>query len=184
MPLKSQPTKPATAHKPEKPHREALMSSAELYRATGYGQSAIAEQVAIGLISPVSRGLWPAIATLGAMVRRLRERDAGSEDRQRKNRAEANLAEMEAARIEGTLVLRSDYLNNYADAIAQGVSRISRLKSLTDKQKADVFAALRSVSLPELAASPADDADASNGISGEPRIVNNTRGSRRSRPDP
>ena len=62
--------------------------------------------------------------------------------------------------MEGTLCLRADYLNNFADAIAHGVSRISRLKTLTTAQRESVFAALRELKLPELE-KPAEDGEKS-----------------------
>lgn len=81
-------------------------------------------------------------------------RDGGNADakgdRARKLKAEADTAEMEAEQLRGTLCLRSDYVANYRDAVALGVSRISRLKKLTAEQKDLVFAALREVELPPL----------------------------------
>jgi len=79
-----------------------------------------------------------------------RSTEAQKEDRARKEKADADIAETKSAQMDGTLVFRSDYLNNFADAIAQGVYRISRLKALTSAQKEAVFAELRAVKLPEL----------------------------------
>lgn len=70
-------------------------------------------------------------------------------DRARKTTAEADLAEMERGRVKGTLCLRSDYLDNYADAIAQGVRNVMRIKELSKALREKVFAAIRDVTLPE-----------------------------------
>lgn len=93
--------------------------------------------------------LWDCIPKY---IRHLRD-GAGAnnkEDKARKLKAEADTAEMEAEQMRGTLCLRSDYLHNYADAIAQAGGRISRLDSLTNEQKEAVFAAIRDVRLPDL----------------------------------
>lgn len=65
----------------------------------------------------------------------------------RKEDAQANMAAMEEAKMSGELVSRADYENNYRDAIAQGVMRISRLKELNERQKEIVLAAIRGVRL-------------------------------------
>jgi phage terminase Nu1 subunit (DNA packaging protein) len=110
----------------------------------------LAEQ---GIIPKPEKGdKYSLLGSIKGLVRYYRDSsgEATKEDRARKTKAEASLAEMEAAKMEGKLCLREDYLSNYADAIAQGAARISRLRSLTNKQKEDVFAALRSVKLPPL----------------------------------
>ena len=105
-----------------------------------------------GTIPKPIDGAWAAVKCNVAYIRHLRDRHSASskEDKSRKLKAEADMAEMESARMEGTLCLRSDYISNWADAIAHGVSRISRLKTLTTAQKESVFAALRELKLPEL----------------------------------
>lgn len=60
---------------------------------------------------------------------------------------EASMAALELGKMSGKLVSRADYENNYRDAIAQGVMRISRLKELTERQKEIVLAAIRGVKL-------------------------------------
>lgn len=70
-------------------------------------------------------------------------------DRDRKGKAEADIAEMERGRAIKTLCSRDDYKNNYADGIAQGVRNIGRIKGLTKAQKDLVFAAIRDVKLAE-----------------------------------
>lgn len=79
-----------------------------------------------------------------------RSDDAAAKDRARKTKAEADDAEMDTLKKRKTLCFRDDYLNNYADAIAQGVRNISKLKGLTAEQKEDVLNAIRSVKLPEI----------------------------------
>lgn len=71
--------------------------------------------------------------------------------------SKAAISIMAESKMEGTLCLQSDYNNNYADAIAQGVSRISRLPSLTKAQKEDVFREMRAIKLPDLAALSNDE---------------------------
>ena len=120
---------------------------AELTELTPRRIQQLAEQ---GVIPKPDAGeKYDLFASFKGLVRYYRDSsgEATKEDRNRKIKAEASMAEMEAAKIAGTLVLRSDYLNNYADAIALGATRISRLKSLTEKQKDEVFAAIRSVKL-------------------------------------
>lgn len=104
-----------------------------------------------GTIPKPVDGNWSAVKCNVAYIRHLRDRHSSSakEDKSRKLKAEADIAEMESAKMAGELVLRSDYVNNYADAIAQGVTRISRLRGLTKEQKESVFSELRAVKLPE-----------------------------------
>lgn len=74
----------------------------------------------------------------------------GAEDRARKSKAEANIREKDDALQDRTLCYRADYKANFADAVAQGLAKISRLRSLTIKQKEEVLVALRTVKLPDL----------------------------------
>lgn len=103
---------------------------------------------------PVSRGEFRFRESVLAQVEYLGKKPSANPDRAkniaRKEAAEAEDAELNTAKKAGRLVLRSDYLDNYADAIAQGVRAISRLEGLDTTQKEAVFAALRSVKLPEL----------------------------------
>ena len=134
---------------------------AELTELTPRRIQQLAEQ---GVIPKPDAGeKYDLFASFKGLVRYYRDSsgEATKEDKARKAKAEANMAEMEAARMEGTLCLRSNYINNYADAIAKGVTRISRMRTLTEKQKDDVFDILRSVKLPDLEA-PADDSEASD----------------------
>lgn len=96
------------------------------------------------------------VKNVGAYVEYLRSK-AGDDSQQRKNKATAHMAEMEAAREERTLCLRADYRNNMADAIAQGTARISRLRSLSSRQKEEVFAVLRAVKLADLDEGDSDE---------------------------
>jgi len=68
----------------------------------------------------------------------------------RREESHAAMAEMERGKMAGTLVLRDDYDNNYRDAIAKAVARISRMKGLNERQKEDVFAEIRAVKLAPL----------------------------------
>lgn len=111
------------------------MSSAALYKATGHGQSAIAEMKATGVIAPTSKNQWPIIETLGAMYRRLRERNAGESDRQRKNKAEADESEMRALEAMGKLCPMSDAKLFWSDARIEVKQTIERASYLTPQQK-------------------------------------------------
>jgi len=104
-----------------------------------------------GVIPSPNADGWEAMKCVVAYIRKLRERqtDEGRADRARREKAEADMAEMESARMEGTLVRRVDYANDMQDGIARGVTAISRLKTLSTAQKAQVFAALRSVKMPK-----------------------------------
>lgn len=65
--------------------------------------------------------------------------------RLRKMKAEADLAELQKAKVMGTLTDRGTMNFMVRDGLAQGTRNISRLKSLTDVQKEEVFAAIRNV---------------------------------------
>lgn len=71
-------------------------------------------------------------------------------NRARRDKAEAESAEFSADRMAGKLCERVDYIENYRDAIAQGVRNISRLTCLTTEQKEAVLAAIRDVKLAAL----------------------------------
>lgn len=73
-----------------------------------------------------------------------------AKDRARKGKAEADVSEMERGKMKGTLCSRDDYRNNYADAIAQGVRNVARIKGLTKKQREEVFSAIRDVKLAKI----------------------------------
>lgn len=70
-------------------------------------------------------------------------------DRGRRTKAEADLAEMERGKAMGGLCLRSEYKENYADAVAQGVRNLMRLAGLSKELREKVLAAIRDVKLPE-----------------------------------
>lgn len=135
-----------TTPNPEKHAGEAVMSSAALYRATGHGQSAIAEMKATGVIAPNGKNQWPIIETLGAMYRRLRERNAGDEDRFRKNKAEADEAELRAMEAAGLTIPLADAKQFWSDARIELKQEVLRADFLTPMQKTKLlakFAALK-----------------------------------------
>lgn len=101
--------------------------------------------------SPVD-GEWHVDAVVRAYVSwRLDHLTEGAKaDKARKEKADADIAETKSAKLYEVLVYKDDYMNNLSDAIAIGVSLISRIKSLSTSQKEEVFAALRSVKMPDL----------------------------------
>lgn len=121
---------------------EATMTSAELYRATGHGQSAIAEMKATGVIAPAGENKWPILATLGAMYRRLRERNAGEMDRQRKNKFEADQAELDALDAAKKLCSIADAKLFWSDARIEVKQTIERASYLTPVQKTKLLTEL------------------------------------------
>jgi hypothetical protein len=70
--------------------------------------------------------------------------EATSSDRARRERALADLAELQLGKELGTLGRLSEIENIWADAIERGISGIEKLKSLTTEQKEAVFRVLRS----------------------------------------
>lgn len=64
--------------------------------------------------------------------------------------AKASISQMEAGLLAGTLCMRFDYVANYSDMVAKWATGISRMKSLTTRQKEEVLAIVRSVKLPPL----------------------------------
>ncbi len=112
--------------------------------------------------SPLS-GVWDFEAVTPKYIEWIRDRATSvtKDDKARKMKADADTAEMERSKMAGELVLRSDYLSDYADAIAVGISRISRLKNLSTEQKESVFSELRAVKLPDLKPAVIEDEDES-----------------------
>lgn len=126
-----------------------------LARISGFTARRIQQLADEGTVPKVGRGEYPkerALIALFEHVNGLAGKTSADRSRNiaRKEAAEAEDAELNTAKKAGRLVLRSDYLDNYADAIAQGVRAISRLENLDESQKQSVLAALRSVKLPEL----------------------------------
>lgn len=141
MAHKSNP-KAAEPHPEYQTHAgEALMSSAELSVATGHGPTVISELKATGVITPVGRGQWPIIKTMGAMYRRLRERqDPGLEDRNRKNKSEANTAELDYLKAASEVCLMTDAKQFWSDARIEIRQHIERATYLTPVQKTKLLA--------------------------------------------
>ncbi len=83
------------------------ISTAELRKLTGYSDSAVAEMKARGHIVSAATGKWEPVSTLAAMVRKLREKDAGATDRQRRNKAAADKEEALALRARSEVCLMS-----------------------------------------------------------------------------
>jgi len=112
-----------------------------------------------GIVPRSKNGEWDVDAVVRAYVTwRLDHLTEGAKaDKARKEKADADIAETKSAKLDDVLVFKDDYVNNYADAIAQGVSRISRLKNLTTAQKESVFAELRAVKLADLASDSRED---------------------------
>lgn len=75
---------------------------------------------------------------------------AGESDRARRNRALADLAEMEVAEREGVLCHRQQMIDDVKDAVARGSAAIGRLRNLTTEQKESVLKILRETKLPPL----------------------------------
>lgn len=125
---------------PKVSKNEQLLTTSELQRATGYGAAHIGDMKANGIITPASHGKWPALATLGAIIRRLRERDAGTEDRQRKNKAEADTAELAALRERGTVMPKDVVLAWLADERTEIRRLIERSPDLATAQKNKLLA--------------------------------------------
>ncbi len=125
----------------------------------------LAQLVEEGIIEKVKRGRYnPFVVTVG-YIRWLRDQRSAPPDVEgdksaaeaKKNRAritanEADQSDIDRGKAIGAIVLKSDFRHCYADAIAQGVRNISKLKTLTAKQKADVFTAIRDVKLAKIEA--------------------------------
>lgn len=118
------------------------MSSADLQRETGYGHAALSEMQAVGVITQAKRGFWPAVRTMGAIIRRLKERNAGNADRERKNKAEADEAEMRALESAGKLCPMDAAKQFWSDARIEVRQTIERAAYLTPVQKTRLLAEL------------------------------------------
>lgn len=93
--------------------------------------------------------LFPSDAALESIfdVDRAKAAEAKSNDRARREKAEADLAEIRLGKEIGTLGLLSEIENIWADAIERGLTGIENLKSLSKEQKEAVFRVLRSVEI-------------------------------------
>ncbi len=93
--------------------------------------------------------LFPSDAALESIydVDRAKAFETKGSDRSRKEKAEADLAEIRLGKEIGTLGLLSEIENIWADAIERGVTGIEKVKSLTADQKEAVFRVLRGVEI-------------------------------------
>lgn len=80
-------------------------------------------------------------------VDRAKAGEANSGDRARREKAEADLAEVRLGKEVATLGLLSEIENIWADFIERGVTAIEKLKALTADQKEDVFRVLRGIAV-------------------------------------
>ena len=125
-----------------------LVSINELSELTSRQRSTIKKRVA--QLPTEKRGksvLFPSDAALESIydVDRAKAAEATSSDRARREKALADLAEIQLGKELGTLGLLSEIENIWADAIERGISGIEKLKSLTADQKEAVFRVMRSV---------------------------------------
>ena len=97
--------------------------------------------------------LVPSDAALEAIydVDREKASETKNPDRARREKAEADLAEIRLGKERGSLGLLSDIENIWADAVERGVTGIEKLRALTSDQKDEVFRVLRStpIRIPE-----------------------------------
>jgi hypothetical protein len=127
-----------------------LVSVNELSTLTGRERSTIKKRVAP--IPTEKRGkslLFPSDVALDAIyeVDRVKAAEATASDRARKDKAEADLAELRLGKELRTMGLLSEIENLWADAIERGVTGIERLKMLTKEQKDAIFRVLRSIEI-------------------------------------
>lgn len=127
-----------------------LVSINELAELTSRQRSTIKKRTAH--VKSEKRGksvLYPSDAALESIfeIDRVKAAEAKSTDRARREKAEADLAEIRLGKELGTLGLLSEIENIWADAIERGVTGITKLKSLTADQKEAVFRILRGVEI-------------------------------------
>lgn len=127
-----------------------LVSINELAELTSRQRSTIKKRIA--QLPSEKRGksvLFPSDAALESIydVDRVKAAEAKGNDRARREKAEADLAEIRLGKETGTLGLLSEIENIWADAIERGVTGIEKLKSLTKEQKETVFRVLRGVEI-------------------------------------
>jgi hypothetical protein len=127
-----------------------LLSINELADLTSKQRPTIGRRVAH--LAPKKRGksvLIPSDLALEAIyeIERRKVTESNSSDKARRDKAEADLAEIRLGKERGTLGLLSEIENLWADGIERGVSEIEKLKSLNDGQKTAVFAALRGIQI-------------------------------------
>lgn len=126
-------------------------------------QRRLAQLVKEGVISRLESGRYDPFTVAVSYIRWLRDQRSAPPDAEgdksaaeaKKNRAritanEADMSDIDREKSIKRICLRSDYRGNYADAIAQGVRNISKLKTLTRVQKDQVFAAIRDVKLAKI----------------------------------
>lgn len=126
-------------------------------------QRRLSQLVEKGVIKRAESGRYNPFEVCVAYIRWLRDQRSAPPDREgdksaaeaKVNRAritanEADQSDIDRGKAIGAIVLKSDFRHCYADAIAQGIRNISKLKTLTAKQKADVFTAIRDVKLSKI----------------------------------
>ena len=139
----------------EKIMAEIKWSLKRISTLTSVEERQIQRIVAAGFISkPEKAGDYDLAATIRGIIEYYKKAadkvsDSKAFDLARREKSQANITEMEEGKLVKTLCLTSDYKDNFADAIAQGVSNIMRLP-LTGKEKEMVLKAIRDVKLPAL----------------------------------
>ena len=99
---------------------------------------------------PAKRNQYLFLETLQGLVRYHQEKaeefsDSREFHRTRIEKYKADEMERRYEKLVKSVVLRSDYENNWKEALEQGIANIQRLECLSDAEKKGVIAALRAV---------------------------------------
>lgn len=122
-------------------HRQNEATTADIMRVTGYSRQGIADLESAGVVTK-TKGKWNPLETLGAMVRRLREKDSGNEDRQRKNKAEADSAEVAAMEAAKSVVPLASAKLYWSESRIEVRQTVERAEFLSPVQKTKLLAKL------------------------------------------
>lgn len=103
---------------------------------------------------PEKKGNYSFIATVRGVIEYYKAAankvsDSKAASAARRETAEADTAEIDLAEKQGLMALKADLKLLWLDGIAHGIQNIGKLKSLSAKQKEDVFSALRGIKLKE-----------------------------------
>lgn len=130
------PTLIQTMPRPRK-QTVTLISSAQVCAITGYTASQLKTWSDDGVIKRHSIGRWPMIETLAAICKKLRVKaeSLGLEDRARKNKAEADTAELDALTAANKTCFIAEAKQFWSDARIEVRQVIERAAYLTPIQK-------------------------------------------------
>lgn len=140
------PSKPQT--EPSAPELPVTVNAGILCRITGYDRSGLQNMIQNGIIpAPVKRGAYLFEPSLAGMFKDLRGRKTGParDNRDRRDKAEADRAEVEAAKAIGDCISLSDARQCLSEAVLKLRHVMESARFADDGERARVFAEAKAI---------------------------------------